>query len=321
MSDNPATIGEAIARLDLEGLSWLADAPLFIDREQVEAFYDAIARPETKSGSVQTTRTVVNDLQAKLGAGAEATAKFPKLLRLFPFLDAEAKLSLSGEADAQHTDQSVKHSEYLPIDTPQRQLVRLALHYFTKWEDRTVLVSKDAYPGEGWWGPSFSAVTPRALVFIDFPAHTLFIPAAAEVASGQVVLIFPRLQEAYARPGETLPPPYPGSEANVSETEDAERQTAYWQWFTERMREKPNKATKAVEDTIAQGGGRVEWIDYRVPLRLGLKPLHLHVCGRGAYDTGTFAYNLVQRGYRHGLRVVGTLKSEPDLNVLAIFEK
>jgi hypothetical protein len=39
------------------------------------------------------------------------------------------------------------------------------------------------------------------------------------------------------------------------------------------------------------------------------------------YDTGTFAYNFIKRGYKHGIRLVGTLKSEPDMNVLAIYEK
>jgi hypothetical protein len=47
----------------------------------------------------------------------------------------------------------------------------------------------------------------------------------------------------------------------------------------------------------------------------------MHVQGRGEFATGTFAYNLVKRGFRHGLRVVGTMKSEPGMNALAIFEK
>ena len=46
--------------------------------------------------------------------------------------------------------------------------------------------------------------------------------------------------------------------------------------------------------------------------------MHLHLGARGKYDTGVFAYNLVNRTFKHGVRLVGTLKSEPDLNVLAI---
>jgi len=34
-----------------------------------------------------------------------------------------------------------------------------------------------------------------------------------------------------------------------------------------------------------------------------------------------FAYNLIRRGWRYGLRIVGSLKSQPALNVLAIYAK
>ena len=46
----------------------------------------------------------------------------------------------------------------------------------------------------------------------------------------------------------------------------------------------------------------------------------LHVVARGDYDTGVFAYNLISRGLRDGLRIVGSLKSQPALNVLAIYD-
>ena len=49
--------------------------------------------------------------------------------------------------------------------------------------------------------------------------------------------------------------------------------------------------------------------------------LHLHAVARGEYDTGIFAYNLISRGLRFGLRIVGSLKSQLALNALAIYEK
>ena len=49
--------------------------------------------------------------------------------------------------------------------------------------------------------------------------------------------------------------------------------------------------------------------------------LHLDVSARGDYDTGIFAYNFIRRGERYGLRIVGSLKSQPALNVLATYEK
>jgi hypothetical protein len=49
--------------------------------------------------------------------------------------------------------------------------------------------------------------------------------------------------------------------------------------------------------------------------------LHLDVSARGDYDTGIFAYNFIRRGERYGLRIVGSLKSQPSLNVLAAYDK
>ena len=42
---------------------------------------------------------------------------------------------------------------------------------------------------------------------------------------------------------------------------------------------------------------------------------------RGDYDAGVFAYNFIRRGERHGLRIVGSLKSQPALNAPATYEK
>ena len=47
---------------------------------------------------------------------------------------------------------------------------------------------------------------------------------------------------------------------------------------------------------------------------------HLDVSARGDYDTGVFAYNFIRRGERYWLRIVGSLKSKPALNVLAAYE-
>ena len=70
-----------------------------------------------------------------------------------------------------------------------------------------------------------------------------------------------------------------------------------------------------MEDVIGSGG-RPRWIAYRAIFGSG-ETLHLDVSARGDYDTGTFAYYFIRRGERHGLRIVGSLKSQPALNVLA----
>ena len=76
---------------------------------------------------------------------------------------------------------------------------------------------------------------------------------------------------------------------------------------------------KVVEEAIGDGG-RPRWIDYKMTFATG-DELNLHVDAHGEYDTGVFAYNLIRRGWRYGLRIVGSLKSQPALNVLAIYEK
>jgi hypothetical protein len=114
--------------------------------------------------------------------------------------------------------------------------------------------------------------------------------------------------------GRTLPVPYPQTTA----TEEGRRQRdEYWNWFTTHWN--ADKAVKVIEDVIGTGG-RPRWIDYRVTLDTG-EMLHLHVVAHGDYDTGVFAYNLVRRGERYGMRIVGSLKSQPALNVLALYEK
>ena len=75
-----------------------------------------------------------------------------------------------------------------------------------------------------------------------------------------------------------------------------------------------------VVETAAKRHGRINWIDFRLPLDAEGNTLHLHVVPGGQWDAGVFGYNFVRRAYKHGVRIVGTLKSEPDMNVLAIFD-
>jgi hypothetical protein len=106
---------------------------------------------------------------------------------------------------------------------------------------------------------------------------------------------------------------YPDSTA----TDAGRRQRdAYWDWFAGQWN--ADKAVKVVEEVIA-AGGRPRWIAYRMILPGGMT-LHLDVSARGDYDTGVFAYNFIRRGERYGLRIVGSLKSKPALNVLATYE-
>jgi hypothetical protein len=74
-----------------------------------------------------------------------------------------------------------------------------------------------------------------------------------------------------------------------------------------------------MEEVIGTGG-RPRWIAYRMTFSNGTT-LHLDVSARGDYDTGIFACNFIRRSERYGLRIVGSLTSQPALNVLAAYEK
>jgi hypothetical protein len=152
------------------------------------------------------------------------------------------------------------------------------------------------------------------IAFIDAAAGTRFLPQAAELNDGRVVTFFDPLVEALRRDGGTLPVGYPD---DTSTSAGKVQRDAYWNWFAEHWN--LDKAVKVIEGVIGDGG-RPRWIDYRTSLATG-ETLHLHVVARGGYDTGVFAYNLIRRGQRYGLRIVGSLKSQPALNVLAIYEK
>jgi hypothetical protein len=111
--------------------------------------------------------------------------------------------------------------------------------------------------------------------------------------------------------------PYPQKADNLAELLGQRKE--YWLRFQEKF--SATKAMVAVEDAAKAAKGRIRWIDYRLPITDRGDTLHLHFCPAGEFDAGVFAYNLIKRGFKHGLRLVGTLKSEPDMNVLAVYDR
>lgn len=197
-----------------------------------------------------------------------------------------------------------------PVESAARQLVELSLHYLVNQRDRICVV------GQGAPLPSPVAIgtSPQMIAFVDAPAGTRFLPQAAELNDGRVVTFFSPLIEKLKQDGGTLPVGYPVSTA--TDTGKLQRD-AYWHWFADHWN--ADKAVEVIEDVIGDGG-RPRWIDYRTTFASG-ETLHLHVVARGDYDTGVFAYNLIRRGERYGLRIVGSLKSQPALNVLAVYDQ
>ena len=277
---------------------------MFIDSRQVGAFYDAVVGPAFRTVELQISAGQTQQLEksaaGRLNAGLSA---------LFPWLkigaDAEARRTATrGSQDGQSITLQ-------PIDSAARQLVQLSLHYLVNQPERICVVSQDTpCPGA-----EVIAASPRMIAFVDVPSGTRFLPQAAELNDGRVVTFFSPLVENLQRDGGALPVAYPDSTA--TDTGRAQRD-AYWNWFADHWN--ADKAVTVVEEVIGVGG-LPRWIAYRMTFPGGTTTLHLDVSARGDYDTGVFAYNFIRRGERYGLRIVGSLKSQPALNVLAAYEK
>lgn len=302
-----------------EALAWLADSPLFVDKEQVAAFYDAVIQPEGQLRKVVLSLEKYKDHEVELRGSVTGKLSLAGWIKtIFPFLDAEVGASAEAAGKVGGGSKEGESVEIYAIETPQRRLVQLAFHYLSNIPERFLVVGNEQLTAETvWYDKELIKKAPRALVFIDFPAGTKFIPMAAEVQNGSVITVFNRLETEREKP-----PPPPKQSAHEPREEWLVRKdlawSEYWDWFERTFDSRV--ALEIVEEFVSRQG-KIEWIDFRVPVRSPQRPIHLHVCGRGQFSTGTFAYNLIKRGFNHGLRVVGTLKSEPDLNVLAIFEK
>lgn len=295
-------------------LLWLADAPLFIDRGHVACFHDAVVQPDGQivAETRELSKEQIGKINAKLKAeiSAEPGALASLLAPVFAFF--KPKVSIGGEVEGggEFKSSSKTATQSRPIITPQRLLVELTVHYLIDQTDRLLLVSDPT--SDEWRKPDVVSAVPRSLAFLDLQPGTKLIPTAAEFSNGAIEPLFDKLK---GQDG-SEPPNYPEEPVDGKSLSDLRKE--YWQWFNEKFNEAD--AMRIVEKAASQHG-RIHWIDYRLPLTNDGDTLHLHVCPAGECDTGVFAYNLIKRGFKHGIRVVGTLKSEPDMNVLALFEK
>jgi hypothetical protein len=303
-------------------LLWLHDAPLFIDAVQLDRFYDATVRPANKEGTTtfKLSNETIRNLEGKLNAEAGLTTeKLAALLNpFFAFAKPSLKAAFEGSGTAGTKKGDEKTVEVLPISTPQRQLTLLAIYYLLNHQKRIFLVDRPAAETE-WREKRVISEVPRALAFLNLPSleeaiagnlpSTKLIATAAEFSSGKISQIYKMLNFAADQPE------YP---EKGDPNELRHKRKEYWQWFDKNF--SATKAMVAVENAVSENG-KIQWIDYRLPITTEGDTLHLHICPSGAYDTGVLAYNFIKRGYKHGIRLVGTLKSEPDMNVLAIYER
>src|SRR5579859_2666455 len=295
---------------DITKLGWLADAPLFIDAPQVLAFYDAVVRPEADQKKITLSLKSLESQKTTTEGELTSEVSIAKwITTIFPFLDASVGGKVGASTETAHGKEESREVELQPINSPQRQLVQLALHYIVNLPTRIRIVSD---PLDSTWSDAkFARGLPRAVVFLDFPPNSVFIPMAAELGTGKVVLI----HEAYLSAA-SQKNPIPDDRNLTPEARDAAWRE-YWDRFVRNF--DAQTALRTIEQQTE--GSRIRWIDYRTPFSEKGRTFHLHLVGHGDFDTGVFAYNFVKRGFRHGLRLVGTLKAGNDVNVLAIFEK
>ena len=299
---------------------WLADAPLFIDGDQVERFFDAVVRPsgKLKEWTYEIADSDTRRLIGKIDSEVEVSGG--ALLDLWAKL--KGKLGIGVESELATKKGSSLAQVYDAINTPQRQLILLAEYYNQNQNARAFYVTdpQDA----DWRKPNAITDVPRQLVFLDLPGQfevkaaglqTKLIPIAAEFENGKIVPFFTTLR---AKNGENPPSIYPESQDIADSAQLHADRNAYWKWFVSNFQ---IQASIHAMEAGAEANGRIHWIDFRLPIADDGETLHLHISPAGRYDTGVFAYNFIRRGFEFGLRIVGTLKSDPDMDVLAIYDK
>lgn len=291
---------EAQARLE-DKLYWMLDRPFFIDSPQLAAFYDAVVQPKVKADQefeLVLTDETAKGLEKTLGGELDIGAIAGGLGKVLTPLSIKAGgertwVRNSGES-------STQTMTFRPIETPQRQLIQLTSQYLVNFPDRIFFVD-DVRVDVDWTKPGVISTLPRGLVFLDLPGvrdarenhlpETELIPMALEFDDGRIETLYDKFK--------------------------AERRGESWEEYIERF--DPHEAIRVIESATG-GKGNIAWINYRIPLDEE-RTFRVHFDANGEYNNGTFAYNLVQMGYEHGVRLIGTVNQGPDVRVLAGYLK
>lgn len=305
----------------LKALFWLGDAPLFIDEPLVARFFDAIVRPKYERLAIteESEEETEDKILATIGVSATGGLKLPEWLKPIKF-EASGKAEASGETREHIRSRTV--SQLKPIWNAERQLEELARHYLARHPERLIGGTGPLVEGvvKGPWydAPAeYFTEVPRVLAFLDLPSGTQLIPTAAEFADGKVVLLYNDLVKALKTDTGGPAEVYPDNREDTPEQLRVKRKE-YWATFQQFFSSR--KAMIVVEEA-SEKHGRINWIDFRLAMDNNGSTLHLHLAPNGQFDAGVFGYNFVRRAEKHGVRVVGTLKSEPDMNVLALYDK
>lgn len=304
----------------IDRLNWLLDAPLFVDELLVDRLYDAVVRPQFEVQSREVGH--IREEARKALFGGEASADYQ-----FGLSFLTGKLKASGKVKGER-ERSRKNSNSLsvvesPVTTPGRRLEEIAAVYISECPERVILLDSNGVSTkfDGTELPlreleKAADNPPRTLIFIEVAPSTPIMPVACELESGRMKLLF-QDYTSIAFKDQNDAPTYPSDQESTPET-----RAKYWKALAEVFCSR--KAMEIVEASGAVNADspfeRLAWIDFRLPFG-DSHTVHLHCVPDGRYHTGVFGYNFVRRGYKQGVRLIGTLKAGLDINVLAVFDR
>ncbi|WP_254522124.1 hypothetical protein [Natrinema caseinilyticum] len=280
---------------------WLLDPPHFIDDHYIELFYNSVIRPEVKREeswemefTEETAREVSRGLGGRINIG-QLVGGLSSLLGEFT-VEASCKNMFISKEKQKHI------IELTPVETPQQQLVQLLADYLSQYPSRLFFIN-DVGVDKDWRRTENITQTPREMVFWDLPSEddadlydipkTKLLPMAIEFSSGRIEVLHNKLR---------IP----------------KRDKPSWRQYIRYF--DCDDCINAVETATDRESGDIRWIDFRVPLS-DEKTARLHFEPRGKYHAGKFAHNLIRMSLKHGLRIIGTVKTEPDIHVLAAYRK
>lgn len=301
---------------NLKHFWFLADAPQFIDRPLVDQLFDTIFQPafELASRSSAAMDSKAKALTAEMSASGELSV--PTIFKV----NAAGKVS---DSDTRTTS-TTNTDTWNAVQSSERRLEKLVNLYIYSYPERCFRVPSDLSGLEDQngtvhsWSEAEQSLSEsggvRPLVMFDLEANTKLLPTFAELINANVVSLHEQfLDLTKKRDGF---PKYP----SFGVADYAQKSADYWHAFEKIF---DSTAAMRVVEEVGKNSGRVEWIDFRLLRAHGVNIIakHLHICPRGNYPSGTFAYQLVRRAEHHGTRILGTLKSGNDVNVLAIYER
>jgi len=316
---SPPVDAASVIKARVENLKkfwFLADAPQFIDRPLVDQLFDAIVQPafELASRSKSSLDSNARALAAEVSVGGGIGV--PTMLQL----SATGKISET-KADTHSVTDS---DSWTAIHSSERRLEKLVNLYNYSYPDRCFSVSSglselvDQNGCKHTWQHIEALLKGeggvRPLVVFDLGPGTKLLPVFAELNTADVVTLHEKYLDGVGTPEGF--PEYP----SYRDPDYANKSLDYWNAFEKIF--DSTIAMKVVE-RAGKDSARLEWIDFRLvrAREEGIISRHLHISPRGQYPSGTFAYQFIRRAEHNGVRILGTLKTGTDVNVLAIYER